>query len=77
MGKVRGIECLRTVTNGDENPKLHDMLGRIEVMLKLEMDAPEFDRERVKAEIMAIPTRRNRKSYVASRRLRPLQKRYR
>lgn len=30
------------------------MLGRIEVMLKLEMDAPEFDRERVKAEIMAI-----------------------
>lgn len=37
-----------------DNPKLHDMLGRIEVMLKREMDAPEFDRERVKAEIMAI-----------------------
>ncbi len=37
-----------------EYPKLHDMLGRIEVMLKREMDAPEFDREKVKEEIMAI-----------------------
>ena len=37
-----------------DNPKLHDMLGRIEVMLKREMDAPEFERDRVKAEIMAI-----------------------
>lgn len=37
-----------------EYPKLHDMLGRIEVMLKREMDAPEFDREKVREEIMAI-----------------------
>ena len=37
-----------------EYPKLHDKLGRIEVMLKREMDAPEFDREKVKQEIMAI-----------------------
>ena len=29
-----------------EYPKLHDKLGRIEVMLKREMDAPEFDREK-------------------------------
>ncbi len=36
------------------NPKLHDMLGRIEVMLDREMSAPLFDRERVKAEILAI-----------------------
>ena len=28
-----------------EYPKLHDKLGRIEVMLKREMEAPEFDRE--------------------------------
>ena len=31
-----------------EYPKLHDKLGRIEVMLKREMEAPEFDREKVK-----------------------------
>ena len=37
-----------------QNPKLHDMLGRIEVMLDREMSAPMFDRERVKAEILAI-----------------------
>ena len=37
-----------------QNPKLHDMLGRIEVMLDREMSAPLFDRERVKAEILAI-----------------------
>ena len=37
-----------------EYPKLHDKLGRIEVMLKREMDAPEFDREKVKHEIMSI-----------------------
>ena len=37
-----------------EYPKLHDKLGRIEVMLKREMEAPEFDREKVKQEIMAI-----------------------
>lgn len=37
-----------------QNPKFHDMLGRIEVMLDREMSAPLFDRERVKAEILAI-----------------------
>lgn len=37
-----------------QNPKLHDMLGRIEVMLDRVMSAPLFDRERVKAEILAI-----------------------
>ena len=37
-----------------EYPTLHDKLGRIEVMLKREMDAPEFDREKVKQEIMSI-----------------------
>lgn len=37
-----------------QNPKLHDMLGRIEVMLDREMSAPLFDRERVKAEILSI-----------------------
>lgn len=37
-----------------QNPKLHDMLGRIEVMLDREMSAPLFDRERVKAEVLAI-----------------------
>ncbi len=37
-----------------EYPKVHDKLGRIEVMLKREMGAPEFDREKVKHEIMAI-----------------------
>ena len=36
------------------NPKLHDILGRIEVMLDREMSAPEFDRERIKAEILSI-----------------------
>ena len=37
-----------------EYPKLHDKLGRIEVMLKREMDTPEFDREKVKQEMMSI-----------------------
>ena len=37
-----------------EYPKLHDMLGRIEIMLKREMDAPKFDREKIKSEILAI-----------------------
>lgn len=37
-----------------QNPKLHDMLGRIEVMLDREMSAPMFNRERVKAEILSI-----------------------
>jgi len=37
-----------------QNPKLHDMLGRIEVMLDREMSAPLFDRERVKVEILSI-----------------------
>ena len=37
-----------------EYPKLHDMLGRIEIMLKREMDALEFDREKIKSEILAI-----------------------
>ena len=50
-GKLRKV----TVSSEDalarhrkEYPKLHDKLGRIEVMLKREMDAPEFDREKVK-----------------------------
>jgi len=37
-----------------QNSKLHDMLGRIEVMLDCEMSASMFDRERVKAEILSI-----------------------
>lgn len=37
-----------------QNPKFHDMLGRIEVMLNREMSVPVFDRERVKAEILNI-----------------------
>lgn len=37
-----------------QNPKLHDILGRIEVMLDREMSAPLFDRERVKAEILTL-----------------------
>lgn len=37
-----------------QNPKIHDMLGRIEVMLDREMSAPLFDRERVKSEILSI-----------------------
>lgn len=36
------------------NPKLHDKLGRIEVMLGREMSAPQFDRQHVKSEILAI-----------------------
>lgn len=36
------------------NPKLHDTLGRIEVMLDREMSAPEFDRDKIKAEILSI-----------------------
>lgn len=37
-----------------QNPKLHDTLGRIEVMLDREMSAPEFDRDKIKAEILSI-----------------------
>lgn len=37
-----------------QNPKLHDKLGRIEVMLEREMSAPQFDRQRIKSEILAI-----------------------
>lgn len=37
-----------------QNPKLHDMLGRIEVMLNREMSAPLFDREHIKSEILSI-----------------------
>ena len=37
-----------------QNPKLHDKLGRIEVMLEREMSAPQFDRQHVKSEILAI-----------------------
>lgn len=37
-----------------QNPKLHDKLGRIEVMLEREMSAPQFDRQSVKSEILAI-----------------------
>ena len=37
-----------------QNPKLHDKLGRIEVMLKREMSAPQFDRHHIKSEILAI-----------------------
>jgi len=36
------------------NPKLHDTLGRIEVMLDREMSAPEFDRDKIKVEILSI-----------------------
>lgn len=37
-----------------QNPELHDKLGRIEVMLEREMSAPQFDRQRIKLEILAI-----------------------
>lgn len=37
-----------------QNPKLHDKLGRIEVMLEREMSAPIFDRQNIKSEILAI-----------------------
>lgn len=37
-----------------QNPKLHDKLGRIEVMLEREMSATQFDRQHVKSEILAI-----------------------
>ena len=37
-----------------QNPKLHDKLGRIEVMLEREMSAPQFDKQHVKSEILAI-----------------------
>lgn len=37
-----------------QNPKLHDKLGRIEVMLEREMSAPQFDRQHIKSEILAI-----------------------
>ena len=37
-----------------QNPKLHDKLGRIEVMLEREMSAPQFDRLHIKSEILAI-----------------------
>ena len=37
-----------------QNSKLHDKLGRIEVMLEREMSAPQFDRQHIKSEILAI-----------------------
>lgn len=37
-----------------ENPKLHDKLGRIEVMLEREMSASQFDRQHIRSEILAI-----------------------
>ena len=37
-----------------QNPKLHDKLGRIEVMLEREMSAPIFNRQNIKSEILAI-----------------------
>lgn len=37
-----------------QNPKLHDKLGRIEVMLKREMSAQQFDKQHIKSEILAI-----------------------
>ena len=60
-----------------EYPKLHDKLGRIEVMLKREMDAPEFDREKVKQEIMSIADPENLRLCAANRRLRFWQKKRR
>lgn len=37
-----------------QNPRLHDKLCRIEVMLEREMSAPQFDRQCIKSEIFAI-----------------------
>lgn len=37
-----------------QNPKLHDKLGRIEVMLNREMSALHFDKQHIKSEILAI-----------------------
>lgn len=37
-----------------QNPKLHDKLGRIEVMLEREMSASQFDRQHIRSEILAI-----------------------
>ena len=37
-----------------QNPKLHDKLGRIEVMLEREMSAPQFDKQHIRSEILAI-----------------------
>ena len=36
-----------------QNPKLHDKLGRIEVMLEREMSASQFDRQHIRSEILA------------------------
>lgn len=59
--KVGVAEWKAAVTDEDslarhrkQNPKFHDMLGRIEVMLSREMAVLVFDRERVKAEILNI-----------------------
>ena len=53
------------------------MLGPIEVMLKRKMDATEFNRKRVKAEIMAISDPEKSETIAASRRPRSSQKRKR
>lgn len=37
-----------------QNSKLHDKLGRIEVMLEREMSASQFDRQHIRSEILAI-----------------------
>ena len=37
-----------------QNPKLHDKLGRIEVMLEREMSASQFDRQHIRSEMLAI-----------------------
>lgn len=50
-----------------QNPKLHDKLGRIEVMLEREMSAPQFDRQHVKSEILAISNPERYESYVLRR----------
>ena len=52
--KAAGADENSLARHRKQNPKLHDMLGRIEVMLDREMSAPLFDRERVKAEVLAI-----------------------
>ena len=46
-----------------QNPKLHDKLGRIEVMLEREMSAPQFDRRKY----WPFPIRKGMKSYVLRR----------
>lgn len=45
-----------------QNPKLHDKLGRIEVMLEREMSASQFDRQHIRSEILAISDPKNMKS---------------